>query len=86
MNSSGLSVVYKLNFSIYDVQRIVNGSSVFLRPSDVLPEAFRIFERCWRNQRMSTSNETVSTVLKDACYPRASLLPPPLTPPLTQCG
>lgn len=86
VNSGGLSAVYKLNFLIYDLERIINESSVFLRTGDIVSDAFRIFERCRRNRRLSTSNETVSTVLKEACYARASLPPPPLTPPLTQCG
>lgn len=39
VNSSGLSVVYKLNFSSHDLQ-IVNESSVLLHTGDVLSEAF----------------------------------------------
>lgn len=81
VNSSGLSVVYKLNFSSHDLQ-IVNESSVLLHTGDVLSEAFWIFERCQRGRRRSTSNETVSAVLKEACYARASLPPQRSSPPL----
>lgn len=41
---------------------------------------------CWTNQCLSSSDETVSAVLKGACYTRASLPPSSLTPPLTHCG
>lgn len=85
MNSSGLSVVYKLNLSECDLQRIIDESSVVLRTGDVLTCEY--LKDAGGTDDLSTSNETESTVLKEACYTRASLPPPPLTtPPLTQCG
>lgn len=37
-NSSGLSVVHNLSFSVYDLQRIINESSVFCHTGDILRE------------------------------------------------
>lgn len=70
----------KCNFLVYDVQRITDESLLF-SALNVVPEPSRIFKRCWRNQSLSTLNKTVSTVLKDACYTRASLPPPAIAPP-----